>query len=90
MCRQVWLFPLGPSATDHDKPVDLELVITGRGAAPRIIDAADLVTEMKESTLLEKESAPGSESRNSGWFRAIRLIELFRSAGLQLLGPGVL
>jgi cob(I)alamin adenosyltransferase len=31
-----------------DKPVDLELVITGRGAAPRIIDAADLVTEMKE------------------------------------------
>jgi cob(I)alamin adenosyltransferase len=30
-----------------DKPLDMEMVITGRGAAPRIIDAADLVTEMK-------------------------------------------
>jgi len=31
-----------------DKPMDMELVITGRGASPRIIEAADLVTEMKE------------------------------------------
>jgi cob(I)alamin adenosyltransferase len=30
------------------KPENLELVITGRYAAPRIIDSADLVTEMKE------------------------------------------
>jgi len=30
------------------KPEKLELVITGRYAAPRIIDSADLVTEMKE------------------------------------------
>jgi cob(I)alamin adenosyltransferase len=30
------------------KPVDVELVITGRRADPRIIEAADLVTEMKE------------------------------------------
>jgi cob(I)alamin adenosyltransferase len=30
-----------------EKPVDMEMVITGRGAAPRIIEAADLVTEMK-------------------------------------------
>ena len=28
------------------KPVDLELVLTGRGAPPEIIEAADLVTEM--------------------------------------------
>ena len=30
------------------KPDDLELVITGRYADPRIIEAADLVTEMKD------------------------------------------
>jgi cob(I)alamin adenosyltransferase len=30
------------------KPEDVELVITGRAADPRIIEAADLVTEMKE------------------------------------------
>ena len=29
------------------KPDDIELVITGRGAAPEIIERADLVTEMK-------------------------------------------
>jgi cob(I)alamin adenosyltransferase len=29
------------------KPVDVELVITGRGADARVIDKADLVTEMK-------------------------------------------
>ena len=30
-----------------NKPHDMELVITGRGASPRIIETADLVTEMK-------------------------------------------
>ena len=30
------------------KPDDLELVITGRGANPEVIEQADLVTEMKE------------------------------------------
>ena len=30
------------------KPDDIELIITGRRADPRIIEAADLVTEMKE------------------------------------------
>ncbi|OQY05288.1 MAG: cob(I)yrinic acid a,c-diamide adenosyltransferase [Desulfobacteraceae bacterium 4572_123] len=30
------------------KPDDTELVLTGRGAAPEIIEKADLVTEMKE------------------------------------------
>ncbi len=30
-----------------NKPYDKELVITGRSASPRIIEAADLVTEMK-------------------------------------------
>jgi len=30
-----------------NKPHDMELVITGRGASPRIIENADLVTEMK-------------------------------------------
>ncbi len=32
----------------RSKPEDVELVITGRKADPRIIDVADLVTEMKE------------------------------------------
>jgi cob(I)alamin adenosyltransferase len=32
----------------HNKPDDKELVITGRGASPGIIEKADLVTEMKE------------------------------------------
>ena len=32
----------------HAKPEDVELVITGRMADPRVIEAADLVTEMKE------------------------------------------
>ncbi|MBW2706393.1 MAG: cob(I)yrinic acid a,c-diamide adenosyltransferase [Deltaproteobacteria bacterium] len=31
-----------------NKPYDKELVITGRGASPRIIEMADLVTEMKD------------------------------------------
>jgi cob(I)alamin adenosyltransferase len=31
-----------------DKPEEIELIITGRKADPRIIEAADLVTEMKE------------------------------------------
>lgn len=31
-----------------DRPDDLELIITGRRADPRVIEAADLVTEMKE------------------------------------------
>jgi cob(I)alamin adenosyltransferase len=30
-----------------NKPPDLELVITGRGASPQVIEQADLVTEMK-------------------------------------------
>jgi cob(I)alamin adenosyltransferase len=30
------------------KPENMELVITGRGAAPEVIEKADLVTEMKE------------------------------------------
>ena len=30
------------------KPKEVELVITGRTADPRIIETADLVTEMKE------------------------------------------
>lgn len=32
----------------HGKPEDVELVITGRRADPRVIEEADLVTEMKE------------------------------------------
>lgn len=31
-----------------DKPDNLELVITGRGAAPEVMEQADLVTEMKD------------------------------------------
>lgn len=32
----------------HARPKDIELIITGRMADPRIIEEADLVTEMKE------------------------------------------
>ena len=32
----------------HQRPEGTELIITGRNANPRIIEAADLVTEMKE------------------------------------------
>jgi len=32
----------------RDKPKHVELILTGRHAPPKIIDAADLVTEMKE------------------------------------------
>ena len=31
-----------------DKPEKVHLVLTGRGAHPRVIEAADLVTEMRE------------------------------------------
>jgi len=31
-----------------DKPKDVHLILTGRGAKPEIIEACDLVTEMKE------------------------------------------
>jgi cob(I)alamin adenosyltransferase len=31
----------------ESKPAEKELVITGRGASPRVIENADLVTEMK-------------------------------------------
>lgn len=32
----------------HNKPEKLDLVLTGRGATPSLIEAADLVTEMKK------------------------------------------
>jgi cob(I)alamin adenosyltransferase len=32
----------------RDKPNDVELVMTGRGATKKMIETADLVTEMKE------------------------------------------
>ena len=42
------LFPVDEIlAIMTQKPGDVELVITGRGADPRVIDKADLVTEMK-------------------------------------------
>jgi len=43
------LFPVSRLLDMIDrKPDDIELVLTGRGAAPEIIEKADLVTEMKE------------------------------------------
>ncbi|MDP7417109.1 MAG: cob(I)yrinic acid a,c-diamide adenosyltransferase [Desulfobacterales bacterium] len=42
------------------KPLDVELIITGRNAAPSIIDIADLVTEMKPIKHYYKE---GVEAR---------------------------
>ena len=32
----------------HDKPAHTELILTGRNAAQEVLDAADLVTEMRE------------------------------------------
>ena len=43
------LFPIEELLALADrKPPQVELVITGRGAAPELIERADLVTEMKE------------------------------------------
>lgn len=42
------LFPVDEIlAIISQKPADVELVVTGRGADPRVIDRADLVTDMK-------------------------------------------
>jgi cob(I)alamin adenosyltransferase len=42
------LFPVDEIlAIMEQKPADVELVVTGRGADPRVIDRADLVTDMK-------------------------------------------
>jgi cob(I)alamin adenosyltransferase len=42
------LFPVDEILTIMaQKPDHVELIITGRGADPRVIDQADLVTEMK-------------------------------------------
>jgi cob(I)alamin adenosyltransferase len=32
----------------RSRPAELHLVLTGRGATPAIVEAADLVTEMRE------------------------------------------
>jgi cob(I)alamin adenosyltransferase len=32
----------------HARPKGMELILTGRGATPALMDAADLVTEMRE------------------------------------------
>ena len=32
----------------HNKPLKVELILTGRDAHPEIIEAADVVTEMKQ------------------------------------------
>ena len=40
------------------KPEGVELVITGRGADPRIIEKADLVTEMQEIKHYFKAGVP--------------------------------
>jgi len=45
----------------RSKPENVELIITGRMADPRIIEAADLVTEMKEIKHYYKE---GVKARN--------------------------
>ena len=40
------------------KPENMELVITGRGADPEVVEKADLVTEMKEIKHYYKKSVP--------------------------------
>ncbi len=41
-----------------EKPDDVELVITGRRADPRVIEAADLVTEMREVKHYYEQGVP--------------------------------
>lgn len=43
------------------RPADVELVLTGRNADPRIIEAADLVTEMREVKHYYKAGVPARE-----------------------------
>ena len=42
----------------QEKPKQVELVLTGRNADPRVIEAADLVTEMKEIKHYYKAGVP--------------------------------
>ena len=44
--EQQWALGWAP-ALIRDKPARLHLVLTGRGAPPELVDAADLVTEMR-------------------------------------------
>jgi len=44
-----------------DKPQALELVLTGRGATPRLIEAADLVTEMLDIKHYYAQGIPARE-----------------------------
>ena len=44
----------------REKPEGMELILTGRGAPQRVIDAADLATEMKE---LKHYYAQGVDAR---------------------------
>jgi len=48
--KEMGLFPTKIIEVDKikGKPDGMELVLTGRGAPPEIIEAADLVTEMRE------------------------------------------
>ncbi len=43
------------------KPDGLELVFTGRGAPQRVMDRADLVTEMKEIKHYFRQGVPARE-----------------------------
>ena len=47
-CRMGLLPEDGLLELAHDKPETVELVFTGRGAPEKLIEAADLVTEMRE------------------------------------------
>ena len=44
----------------ENKPHDLELVMTGRGASPQVIELADLVTEMR---LIKHKYQKGVQAR---------------------------
>lgn len=53
------LFPVEDLlALIEQKPADVELVITGRRADPRVIEAADLVTEMREVKHYYQQGVP--------------------------------
>jgi cob(I)alamin adenosyltransferase len=56
------LIELGPVLElVNNKPTRLELVFTGRDAHPEVIEAADLVSEVREVKHHYKNGVPGRE-----------------------------
>ena len=78
-----------------NKPHDKELVITGRGASPRVIEIADLVTEMKPIKHYFQKGVPARvgiekewEPNPSLWIRTDWLIDILVNTRFKFFGAG--